>query len=150
VSMSQGLLRVREAAAKDKSTRFTSLLHITVKSLESSYYALKRNATPGIDGRTWSEFQSDIAARLEELHARIHRGSYRTQPSLRVYIPNPMGRNVPLVSHRWKIKSSNMRSRKSFRLYMRLNFVGSPTDSGRNADATMRWTRFMWRLRGRR
>ena len=95
--MSQGLLRVREAAAKDKSTRFTSLLHhITVKSLESSYYALKRNAAPGIDGRTWSEFQSDIAARLEELHARIHRGSYRTQPSLRVYIPKSDGKKRPL------------------------------------------------------
>jgi group II intron reverse transcriptase/maturase len=95
--MSQGLLRVREAAAKDKSTRFTSLLHhITAESLEASYYALKRNAAPGVDGRTWGEYQSDIAERLENLHARIHRGSYRAQPSLRVYIPKSDGKKRPL------------------------------------------------------
>lgn len=95
--MSQGLLRVREAVSKDKRIQFTSLLHhITTESLEASYYALKRNAAPGVDGRTWSEYQSNIAERLEGLHTRIHRGSYRAQPSLRVYIPKSDGKKRPL------------------------------------------------------
>ena len=45
---------VREAARKDKRTRFTALLHhVTVSLLRDSYYALKREAAPGVDGVTW-------------------------------------------------------------------------------------------------
>src|SRR5438046_471071 len=41
---------VREAARRDKRTRFTALLHhVTVQRLLDSYYALKREAAPGVD-----------------------------------------------------------------------------------------------------
>ena len=44
------LLGVRKAARKDKRTRFTALLHhVTVGLLRDSYYALKRDAVPGVD-----------------------------------------------------------------------------------------------------
>src|SRR5262249_15858765 len=40
---------VRKAARKDKRTRFTALLHhVTVNLLRDSYYALKREAAPGV------------------------------------------------------------------------------------------------------
>jgi len=95
--MSQGLLRVRERAVKDKSVRFTALLHhITVEALEASYNALKCNAAPGVDGCTWQDYQKDRAERLKELHARIHSGAYRAQPSLRAYIPKSDGTKRPL------------------------------------------------------
>jgi len=38
----------------------------------------------------------DLEANLAELHGRIHRGAYRAQPSRRVYIPKPDGRQRPL------------------------------------------------------
>ena len=37
-----------------------------------------------------------LDARLGDLETRIHRGSYRAQPSLRAYIPKPDGRQRPL------------------------------------------------------
>lgn len=47
-----GLDRIREAA-RDKTIRFTSLVHhITVALLRDSYYALKRDVASGVDNVT--------------------------------------------------------------------------------------------------
>ncbi len=95
--MSQGLLRVRKVAEKDKSARFSALLHhVTIQTLKSSYYALKRNAAPGIDGQEWSSYGADLEKNLVDLHKRIHTGGYRAKPSLCVYIPKPDGKKRPL------------------------------------------------------
>jgi len=82
------LFGVRRAARKNKRTRFTALLHhVTVGLLRDSYYALKRDAAPGVDGVTWKEYETDLDEKLADLHSRIHRGTYRAQPSKRAYIP---------------------------------------------------------------
>jgi len=88
---------VRKAARKDKRTRFTALLHhVTVGLLRDSYYALKRDAAPGVDGMTWQECETGLNEKLADLHSRIHRGTYRAQPSKRAYIPKADGRQRPL------------------------------------------------------
>ena len=75
---------VRKAARKDKRTRFTALLHhVTVNLLWDSYYALKREAAPGVDGVSWKEYETGLDTKLADLHSRIHRGTYRAQPSKR-------------------------------------------------------------------
>jgi RNA-directed DNA polymerase len=97
ISMSQGLSRVREAAKRDKKIRFTALLHhVTKPFLKDCFYALKRQAAPGVDGVTWQEYEQDLENRLADLEGRIHRGTYRAQPSRRVYIPKADGRQRPL------------------------------------------------------
>src|SRR5689334_5415878 len=96
-SESSALLGVREVARRDKQTRFTALLHhVTTGLLRDSYYALKREAGPGVDGVTWREYGTDLDERLVDLHCRIHRGTYRAQPSKRAYIPKADGRQRPL------------------------------------------------------
>jgi len=88
---------VREVARRDKRTRFTALLHhVTTQRLRDSYYALKREAAPGVDGVTWQEYGTDLDEKLTDLHRRIHRGTYRAQPSKRAYIPKADGRQRPL------------------------------------------------------
>ena len=95
--MSQGLDGVRQAAKERKQERFTALLHhLTVDLLRDSFFALKRKAAPGVDGVTWQEYESGLEDRLVDLHSRVHRGTYRAQPSRRVYIPKPDGRQRPL------------------------------------------------------
>lgn len=42
-----------------------------------SFYALKREAAPGVDGMTWKEYETDLDKRLEDLHSRVPRGAYR-------------------------------------------------------------------------
>src|SRR6516164_206264 len=97
ISELSDLLGVRKAARKDKRTRFTALLHhVTIILLRDSYYALKRDAAPGVDGVTWQEYETDLDEKLADLHSRIHRGTYRAQPSKRAYIPKADGRQRPL------------------------------------------------------
>jgi hypothetical protein len=92
-----GLARIRTAARLKKKERFTALLHhVTVDLLRSAYSWLKRDAAAGVDGVTWDEYGTDLDRKLVDLHARIHRGSYRAQPTRRQYIPKPDGRQRPL------------------------------------------------------
>src|SRR5262249_59733499 len=85
-----------EGAKRDKRLKFTALLHhVSVPLLESSFYALKRDAAPGVDGVTWQEYETGLGERLKDLHSRVHRGTYRAQPSKRAYIPKTDGRQRP-------------------------------------------------------
>jgi hypothetical protein len=95
--MSQGLDGVRRAATVRKQERFTALLHhVTLNLLWDSFYALKRQASPGVDGVTWQEYETGLEGRLSDLHSRVHCGAYRARPSRRVYIPKADGRQRPL------------------------------------------------------
>jgi hypothetical protein len=95
--VSQGLSGVRQAAKERRQERFTALLHhVTVILLQDSFYALKRQAAPGVDGVTWKEYEAGLEDRIADLHSRVHRGAYQAQPSRRVYIPKADGRQRPL------------------------------------------------------
>ena len=65
--------------------------------LRTAFYELKREAAPGVDGLTWEDYEADLDRRIEDLHARVHRGAYRAQPSRRRYIPKADGRQRPLA-----------------------------------------------------
>jgi RNA-directed DNA polymerase len=96
--VSQALDRIRQAARHNKKERFTALLHhINPETLRLAFNALKKDAAPGVDGTTWSDYEVDLERRLEELHDRVHRGAYRPQPSRRVYIPKADGQQRPLA-----------------------------------------------------
>jgi RNA-directed DNA polymerase len=96
-SMTHGLDRVRQAAKERKRERFTALLHhIDVELLRSAYGWLRKAASAGVDGVTWAAYGEGLEHKLVDLHGRIHRGAYRAQPSRRVYIPKPDGRERPL------------------------------------------------------
>ena len=91
------VLGVRNVAPDEERTRFTALLHhVTVDLLRDSYYSLKREAAPGVDGVTWKEYETEPEARLAKLHRRVHLGTYRAQPSKRACIPNADGRQRTL------------------------------------------------------
>jgi retron-type reverse transcriptase len=95
--MSFGLHGVRKAARRDKRMRFTALLHhITPELLQSSFLDLNRQAAPGIDDVTWRDYANGLEDRIDDLHSRIHRGTYRAQPSKRTWIPKADGRQRPL------------------------------------------------------
>ena len=97
-SVTQALDRIRRTARERKKERFTALLHhIDADLLEAEFFALKKHAAPGADGVTWRDYEQNLKANLEDLHARIHRGAYRPQPSQRVYVPKPDGGRRPLA-----------------------------------------------------
>ncbi len=97
ISVSPGLDRVRQAAKGNRQDRLTALLHhIDPALLGAAYGWLKPGAAPGVDGVTWHDYGRDLEARLEDLHGRLHGGSYRAQPSRRQYIAKADGRQRPL------------------------------------------------------
>jgi RNA-directed DNA polymerase len=94
---STGLATVRQAARQSRDVRFTALLHhITIDLLRQSYSALKHEAAPGIDGVTWQSYGENLEEKLKDLHERVHRGSYRSHPARRSYIPKADGSRRPL------------------------------------------------------
>jgi group II intron reverse transcriptase/maturase len=91
------LERVGRKATKDKETKFTNLMcHLEVPLLEEAYRRLSKDAAPGVDGVTWSEYGRNLTARLTDLQDRIHRGSYHPLPVRRVFIPKADGRQRPI------------------------------------------------------
>ena len=96
-SVSNGLTRVRKLAKEQPKLRFTALMHhLTPELLRQSYFWLKRNAAPGVDGVTWEAYGERLDDSLAELHSRVHRGAYRALPWRRKMIPKPDGRERPL------------------------------------------------------
>jgi RNA-directed DNA polymerase len=97
-SVSQALERLRQTARRIKKERFTTLLHhISAPMLRTAFFALKREAAPGVDELARQAYEADLDRRIADLHERVHRGAYRAQPSRRRYIPKPDGRQRPLA-----------------------------------------------------
>nr|WP_269464871.1 bifunctional aminoglycoside phosphotransferase/ATP-binding protein [Cupriavidus taiwanensis] len=81
-SVPQGLERVRQAARQRKKERFTALLHhVSADRLRESFYALKRNAAPGVDGRlarrVAQRARSEAARLAGAFRARLRNGHVR-------------------------------------------------------------------------
>jgi len=96
--VSQALERVRKAARLRKEEKLTALLHhINVDLLREAFFALKRDAAPGVDGMTWEDYEADLDLKLTDLATRVQRGAYRALPSRRTYIPKADGRQRPLA-----------------------------------------------------
>ena len=97
-SVSQALGRIRQAAKQRKKETFTTLFHhISVELLRLSFFEIKKDAAPGVDGLTWQDYEAGLDRNIEDLHDRVHRGAYRAQPSRRLYIPKPDGRQRPIA-----------------------------------------------------
>ena len=96
--VSLALERVRQAARLRKKETFTSLYdHLSLDLLHEAFVTLKRDAAPGADGVTWRSYAADLERNLIDLHARLHRGAYRAQPSRRTWIPKADGKQRPLA-----------------------------------------------------
>jgi RNA-directed DNA polymerase len=97
-SVSQALERVRQAARQTRKEKFTALFHhLSAAMLRTAFFALKKDAAPGVDGLTWEAYEADLDRRIGDLHTRLHRGAYRAQPSRRRFIPKADGSQRPLA-----------------------------------------------------
>ena len=96
-TVTQAAERIRQFARREPREKLTALLHhVTPEALEGAYYALKREAAPGVDGMTWRGYETGLEGRLHDLHRRVHTGAYRATPVRRVNIDKPDGGTRPL------------------------------------------------------
>jgi RNA-directed DNA polymerase len=97
-SLENALFRIRQKAQKEKTCQFTTLWHhvCEIERLRSSYYELKRNAAPGIDGETWDDYGEKLEINLQRLSISLKTGAYNPKPVKRVHIPKADGRKRPI------------------------------------------------------
>ena len=89
--------RITERAKEYPEEVFNNLFSLL--NYELLWYAfrrLKRGKAPGVDDVTVEDYEENLEANLRELLDRLHRGSYRPQPSLRMNIPKRNGKTRPL------------------------------------------------------
>jgi RNA-directed DNA polymerase len=81
--------RIEQKAKESPREVYTSLFHhvYAEEMLTSSFRKLKKNAKPGIDGLTVSDYAENLQENLKGLQERLGRMGYRPKPSKRTYIP---------------------------------------------------------------
>jgi RNA-directed DNA polymerase len=64
--------------------------------LEAAFHRLRKDAAPGIDGQTVTEYATALADNLHDLHARLCTQCYRATPIKRTWIPKEDGSQRPI------------------------------------------------------
>src|SRR6516162_4483455 len=89
--------RISELAKEDPQQQFFSIAHlITPGELYVAFQCLRREASAGIDGVTYEEYEKNAEGNIRELHQRLKSGKYQCQPLRRVYIPKENGKQRPI------------------------------------------------------
>jgi RNA-directed DNA polymerase len=95
--MSTEINRLSELAKEDPKRKFFSIAHlITPEKMYAAFLNLRKDASAGVDGVTYEEYENDAARNIRELHRRLKDGKYRAQPLRRVYIPKENGKQRPI------------------------------------------------------
>ena len=98
--MPNALDRIRKAAGRNGTQRFTSLMHhvYEVERLRAAYLALRKDAAAGVDRVTWQHYGKDLEANLQDLSSRLARGGLRVSagdpPAM---MPTTISGSVPNV-----------------------------------------------------
>jgi group II intron reverse transcriptase/maturase len=89
--------RIAELAKEDPKRQFTSIAHlITMEKLEEAFRSLRKDASAGIDGVTYAQYETNVGENIRQLHRRLVEGKYQAQPLRRVYIPKEDGKQRPI------------------------------------------------------
>ena len=95
--MSTDISRIAELAQEDPKRQFYSIAHlITVEKLYEAFRGLRKDASAGIDGVTYEQYEAHAEENIRQLHQRLKEGKYRAQPLRRVYIPKEDGKQRPI------------------------------------------------------
>lgn len=93
------LSRLTELAKEDSARRFYSIAHfLTPRALYEAFKELRKDASAGIDGVTYQDYQKELGRNLRDLWERVKSGKYRAQPLRRVYIPKEDGKSERPIS----------------------------------------------------
>ena len=91
------LARIRHRARTHAKERFDNLFsHLDRELLLWAYEQLEEGKAAGVDGVSMEEYGEGLEGRIDLLLRRLHRGTYRPQPSRRRWIPKGDGRMRPL------------------------------------------------------
>ena len=79
--------RIAELAKEDPKRQFYSIAHLmTMEKLYEAFGSLRKNASAGIDGITYAEYEINAEENVRQLEVRILPGRLRVQA---VDVPQP-------------------------------------------------------------
>ena len=91
------LSRLTELAKEDPGRKFFSIAHhLTTETLYEAFTSLRKDASAGVDGVTYRQYEQQAAESIRRLHERLKDGTYRAQPLRRIYIEKEDGRKRPI------------------------------------------------------
>jgi group II intron reverse transcriptase/maturase len=89
--------RITERAEQRPGSAFNNVYSLlSYELLWLAFRKLQRDKAPGVDGVTVDQYEEKLQENLLDLATRLHRQSYRPQPSLRRDIPKGNGKTRPL------------------------------------------------------
>ena len=89
--------RLSELAKEDPQKQFFSIAHlITPEKMLAAFRSLRKDASAGVDGVTYVEYEKAAKENIRQLYGRLKEGKYRAQPLRRVYIPKENGKQRPI------------------------------------------------------
>ena len=135
--------RLTELAKEDPVRRFYSIAQfLTRRALYEAFKRLRKDASAGVDGVTFQEYQKELGRNLQNLYERVKSGQYRAQPLRRVYIPKESGKSErPISIPLWKIRSYKLQRCGYSTPSMRRIFWTALMDHGRDGTYTRLWMR---------
>jgi RNA-directed DNA polymerase len=87
------LSRLTELAKEDSGRKFFSIAHyLTPDTLYEAFTSLRKDASAGVDGVTYREYEKQALDSIHKLHERLKTGTYRAEPLRRIYIEKEDGR----------------------------------------------------------
>lgn len=91
--MGTKLEQIAEMAKTSPQMVFTSIAHLIDKEcLERSFRKLRRWAATGIDKRSYSDYEQDLSANIDDLHQRLKSGKYKAPDIRRAWRPKGDGK----------------------------------------------------------
>jgi group II intron reverse transcriptase/maturase len=95
--MSTDTSRIAELAKEDPKRQFYSIAHlITGEKMHEAFRSLRKDASAGIDGVTYQQYEVNVEGNIRQLHQRLKQGKYQVQSLRRVYIPKEDGKQRPI------------------------------------------------------
>jgi len=95
--MSTTFSRLTELAKEDPKRKFFSIAHlITPETMYTAFRSLRKEASAGIDGVTYEQYERDAERNIRQLYRWLKEGKYQAQPLRRVYIPKENGKQRPI------------------------------------------------------
>lgn len=95
-TMSPGLVRVAEAAQRNRGRLLSLAHHLDIDALRRAYKRIRRNAAVGVDGVSKQDYGEELEENLHNLLERLKTKRYRHQPIRRVYIDKEGGKKRPI------------------------------------------------------
>ena len=141
--MSTEIDRLAELAKEDAKRLFFSIAHlITPERMYAAFLRLRKDASAGVDGVTYEEYEKDAARNIRELHRRLKDGKYRAQPLRRVYIPKENGKQRPISIPALEDKLVQKVVVEILNAIYEHVFSTAPTGSDPDEEHTRHWTKW--------